>query len=317
MQEAPSGYGADRDDSLIGYQDMRSRWPRYWWVNLALLVLTLLTTTAFGSALAETFRLGLPLGGDALFRGYWRLVHLDATLWSGLPFSLSLLTILMAHELGHYVACRYWRVDASLPYFLPSPTLLGTFGAFIRIRSPIYTRTTLFDVGASGPYVGFFTLLPFLAAGTALSRVAPGGVQRGEFSLSTPLILRVAEYLRFGGVHTGNIVLHPIAVAAWAGLLATAINLLPIGQLDGGHVLYSLLGEQGHRTVATAFVGVLVILGFFYWPWWGWAVLMFFFGRRHPLVYDNTPLPRARVTLSAGALLVFILSISVIPVATQ
>lgn len=293
------------------------RWPRYWWLNVLLLGLTFLTMTAFGSVLAEGFRLGIPLEAESVYRGYSRLIHLDQTIWSGLPFSLSLLTILMAHELGHYFACRYWNVDASLPYFLPSPTLLGTFGAFIRIRSPIYTRTTLFDVGASGPFAGFVVLLPFLTAGIGLSRIAPGMAQRGEFSLSTPLLFRLAEYLRFGSAPSANVLLHPVAVAAWAGLLATAINLLPIGQLDGGHVIYSLFGEQGHRIVATAFVGVLVVLGFFYWPWWGWAVLMFFFGRRHPLVYDSSPLPRWRVTLSAGALLVFILSISVIPVATR
>jgi hypothetical protein len=293
------------------------RWPRYWWLNVLLLGFTFLTTTAFGSVLAEDFRLGLTLDTESVYRGYTRLVHLDRTIWSGLSFSLSLLTILMAHELGHYVACRRWRVDASLPYFLPSPTLLGTFGAFIRIRSPIYTRTILFDVGASGPFAGFLVLLPFLAAGMWLSRLAPGVGQRGEFLLSSPLLFRFAEYIRFGPAAPANILLHPVAIAAWAGLLATAINLLPIGQLDGGHIIYSLFGEIGHRIVATAFVGVLVLLGFAYWPWWGWAVLMFFFGRRHPLVYDSTPLSGWRVTLSAGALLVFILSISVIPVATR
>jgi hypothetical protein len=301
-------------------QMVRSRsgvfiWPRYWWLNLLLLALTFLSTTAFGSVLAEAFRLGLPLDTPSVYRGYSRLLHLDPSIWSGLPFSVSLLTILMAHELGHYLTCRHWRVDASLPYFLPSPFLLGTFGAFIRIRSPIYTRTILFDIGASGPFAGFVTLLPFLAAGIFWSRLAPGIGLRGEFVLSTPLLLRLAEYLRFGGAPASNILLHPVAVAAWAGLLATAINLLPIGQLDGGHILYSLFGERGHRIVATACVGVLVILGYFYWAWWIWAVPMFFFGRRHPLVYDSTPLPPRRVSLSAGALLVFILSMSVIPVA--
>lgn len=316
MAETQFTRDADGETVFHSKAEVR-RWPRFWWINVLLLALTLLTTTAFGSVLAESFRLGLPLEADSVYRGYLRLIHMDQSIWSGLPFSVSLLTILLAHELGHYLACRHWNVDASLPYFLPSPTLLGTFGAFIRIRSPIYTRTILFDIGASGPFAGFAVLLPFLAVGIGLSRIAPGLAQRGEFTLSTPLLCRFAEYLRFGPVPSANILLHPIAVAAWAGLLATAINLLPIGQLDGGHVIYSLFGEQGHRFVATAFVGVLVVLGFFYWPWWGWAVLMFFFGRRHPLVYDSSPLPRGRATLSAAALLVFILSISVIPVATR
>ncbi len=125
----------------------------------------------------------------------------------------------------------------------------------------------------------------------------------------------MAEWIRFGSVAPHFILLHPMAMAAWAGLLATAINLLPMGQLDGGHILYSIFGERGHRLFSTALVGVLLLLGFLYWPWWGWAVLMFFFGRRHPLVYDSTPLRGVRLWLAGAALVVLVLSLSVIPVA--
>jgi membrane-associated protease RseP (regulator of RpoE activity) len=130
----------------------------------------------------------------------------------------------------------------------------------------------------------------------------------------TPLLLHLLEWLRFPGVARPDILLHPMAVAAWAGLLATAINLLPIGQLDGGHILYAVFGPRLHRVLSTIFIAVLVLLGFAYWPWWIWAVLMFFFGRRHPLVYDETPLDGYRVAVSMAALLLFLLCISIVPV---
>jgi membrane-associated protease RseP (regulator of RpoE activity) len=294
-----------------------SAWPRRWWLHLILFVLTFLTTTAFGSVLAENFASWKALNASSLFAGYARLAHLDSSLWSGLCFSVPLLTILLAHEFGHYFACKKWAVEASLPYFLPSPTLLGTFGAFIKIRSPIYTRKILFDIGASGPLAGLVTLIPFLIYGVYLSRLSqtPGGV--AEFSFSTPALLWLVERLRFGVASPAMVQLHPMAMAAWAGLLATAVNLLPIGQLDGGHILYSLFGERGHRWFSTGFIGVLVILGFFYWPWWVWAVGMFFLGRRHPLIYDREPLRRRRILLGAAALLMLLLSMSVVPVATR
>ncbi len=293
------------------------RWPRRWWLNALLFALTLLSTTAFGSVLADCFAQGRALDSSSFYDGYMRLIHLDASLWHGLSFALPLLTILLAHELGHYFVCLHNNVDASLPFFLPSPTLLGTFGAFIKIRSPIYTRAILFDIGISGPIAGFFMLLPFLFAGVRLSRVLPGPLPPSDFAFSTPLLLAFAERIIFPHVPSAQILLHPVAIAAWAGLLATAINLLPLGQLDGGHILYAVFGERGHRTLATVFIGILLVLGFYYWPWWGWAVLMFFFGRRHPLVYDTTPLPRGRLALSVVALAVFILSMSVIPVETR
>lgn len=301
-----------------GFERFERALPLEHWRSYALhgllLLLTFLSTTAFGAALADAFHSGQALGANGFYEGYLQLARLQRGFWAGLSFSIPLLTILLAHELGHYVACRRWRVDASLPYFLPSPTLLGTFGAFIRIRSPIYTRKILFDVGVSGPLAGFVVLLPVLALGVAFSRLAPGTLH-GDFLFSTPLLLRVAEWIRFGSVAPRSILLHPMAMAAWAGLLATAINLLPMGQLDGGHILYSILGERGHRAVSTIVVGVLLLLGFLYWPWWGWAVLMFFFGRRHPLVYDSTPLRGRRLWFGVAALLVLALSLSVIPVA--
>ncbi len=294
----------------------RSEWPRNWWLHLLLFALTVLTTTAFGFALVEAFRAGKAMDLDSLFDGYVRLGHFDTAVWAGLYFSGPLMAILLAHEFGHYVACARAGVEASLPFFLPSPLLLGTCGAFIRIRSPIYSRKSLFDIGVSGPLAGFVVLAPFLIFGLLNSHVVHfTGFQ--ALSFGTPLIMRVAERVCLGHVPASQILLHPVAMAAWAGLLATAMNLLPMGQLDGGHILYAAFGERWHRIVSILFIGVLIGLGFIYRAWWVWAALMFFFGRRHPLVYDQTPLKGWRVALSVCAFGLFVLSIAVVPVSVK
>jgi peptidase M50-like protein len=284
------------------------------WLNGVLFFATFLTTTAFGSAVVEGFAERRALTVDLLIAGYRRLIRLDGHLWTGLVFSVPLLVILLAHELGHYLECRRRNVDASLPYFLPSPSLFGTFGAFIRIRSPIYSREGLFDIGIKGPLAGFITLLPVLVAGVGLSRTSALPASADSIAFGTPLILRLMEYARFPGVPASHILLHPIAIAAWAGLFATALNLLPIGQLDGGHIVYAFGVERWHRRASLAFVLVLAVAGFFYWPWWLWAIASFFFYRRHPLVYDNTPLAGRHLLLGLAALIVFMLSVTAVPI---
>jgi membrane-associated protease RseP (regulator of RpoE activity) len=236
------------------------------------------------------------------------------TLFAGLPFSLTLLTILLAHEMGHYLTCRYYGIDASLPYFLPAPTLIGTFGAFIRIRSAIPTRRQLFDVGISGPLAGFALVIPALAIGLAYSKIIPGIGVQGDFVFSTPGVMRVLQGWIMPGVSAGDILVHPIARAAWAGVFATALNLMPIGQLDGGHILYSFVGDH-HKLLTRIFVAGLLPLGFFYsWSWIFWAALIFFFGMRHPRLYDKAPLGRGRAELAVLALVIFIASFSPAPV---
>ena len=290
--------------------------PSIWWLNLLLFLVTALTTTVFGFALAQSFKEDVPFNIDWLFEGYFRLAHLDPQLLSGLWFSLPLLLILLAHEFGHYFACRAWRVDSSLPYFLPSPLLLGTFGAFIRIRTPIYTRKSLFDIGASGPFAGFVVLIPCLASGMWMSHIGHRLAAPGSLSFGTPIVMRLAEWLRFGSVASADIHLHPMAMAAWAGLLATSMNLLPMGQLDGGHIVYAAMGERWHRIIASVAIGALVMLGFIYRAWWIWALAMFLFGRRHPLVYDQTPLHGPRRILSVLAVVLLIVSLAVVPVSS-
>jgi membrane-associated protease RseP (regulator of RpoE activity) len=227
--------------------------------------------------------------------------------------------------MGHYLTALVYGVDVSLPYFLPAPTLIGTMGAFIRIRSPIHSKRALFDIGVGGPLAGFVALVGPLVAGVALSRVVPGIVIRGDLTLGTPLAMRLLESLIFPGVRSGDISLHPVARAAWAGLLATALNLLPIGQLDGGHILYSFAGERT-RLLSRFFVAVLAALGLYQlvashyasgYTWLLWAGVLFFFGMRHPSIYDPRPIGRLRAWLGIAALAIFILSFTVSPARTN
>ncbi len=296
------------DDSLPG------TWPRFWWLNVCCLLVTLITTTIFGSALVKSFRSGQQLDPDLIWPAYGRFLHADPSIWSGLEFSAPLLLILLAHELGHYLQCRRWHVEATLPFFLPSPSLFGTFGAFIRITSPIFTRCSLFDIGIAGPLAGFVVLTPFLIVGVALSHTLGPHAPPSPFVFGSPLAVQLLERVFFPAVPANQIMLHPMAMAAWAGLLATAINLLPVGQLDGGHIVYAVLGPRLHRYISNVLIAILAALGFWYWTWWIWSFALFFFGRRHPLVYDQEPLPRSRWRLVVVVSLVFLLCFSVVPV---
>ena len=284
------------------------------WLHVLLFVLTLLSTTAVGARLAFNFEQNRPTYIDDLWMAITSLSD-PSSLMAGLPFSITLLTILLAHEMGHYIACRYYSVNASLPYFLPAPTLIGTFGAFIRIRSAIASKRQLFDIGIAGPIAGFAFVIPALAIGLAHSKIIPGVALQGDFIFGTPAIMRLLESWIMPGVKTSDILVHPVARAAWAGVLATALNLMPIGQLDGGHILYSFVGEV-HKLLTRLFVLALLPLGYFTdsWSWIFWAALIFFFGMRHPRLYDNTPLGSGRIQLALLALGIFVLSFSPSPV---
>jgi membrane-associated protease RseP (regulator of RpoE activity) len=284
-----------------------------WWLHIALLCLTFLSTTVFGYALDRSFRVGSGLNDQFVAAGYRLLFRGDSQLLVGCTYAVPLILILLAHELGHYITCRRWGVSATLPFFGPSPTLLGTIGAFIWVKSPIYRIRSLFDIGISGPIAGFAIALPFLVAGVGFSRACPGGQASASFVFGTPWLLRLLESARFPGVHPSDICLHPVAMAAWAGLLATAINLLPVGQLDGGHIVYALFGKGIHTLFSWGVILGLAIGGLFYWPWWIWSVAMFFF-RRHPLIFDSQPLGTRRRLVALLGLLLFVLSFSPIPV---
>jgi len=287
-----------------------ARWALHW----TLFALTFCTTTLVGVVFALSFQAGQRLTFEQYFNVFSSLQTNPSLLLEGLPFSFTIMAILLAHELGHYFACRYYGIDASLPYFIPFPLPpLGTFGAFIRIRSPIYTRRALFDVGIAGPLAGFLVLLPALVVGVALSKSVPSAPGQDELVFGVPLIERIFELLRFSHVASDHILLHPVARAAWAGTLATALNLLPIGQLDGGHILYAFTGRR-HKALSRIFVLALVPLGYFYSPsWWVWAALLFFFALRHPVIYDIAPLDTNRVTLGVIALAILLLTFTLTP----
>jgi len=296
--------------------------PRHrYWLHALLLLLTLVSTTVVGSGLARSFAESRPFDFDADLAGYTRLWHDPASILDGLPFSLTLLFILMAHEMGHYLAARYYRVNATLPFFLPAPTLIGTFGAFIRIRSAILSKRALFDIGIAGPLAGFAALLLPLMVGVSLSKVVPGIGRQGELVFGTPLFLHAFEWLLFPGTATSDLYLHPVARAAWVGLLATALNLLPIGQLDGGHILYSFVGERS-KILSRVFVASLAALGAVQlftsvykvgYMWLLWAVVLLFIGMRHPTIVDPSPLGRTRGWLGLAALIIFLLSFTLAP----
>ncbi|MCC6536250.1 MAG: site-2 protease family protein [Bryobacterales bacterium] len=288
------------------------------WIHVALLALTLFTTTLVGGRYAWDFALNqAPFPGD-YFEDLWAVLVSPSRLLAGLPFSLTLLGILMAHEMGHFVACRLYRVDASWPYFLPVPTPVGTMGAFIKIQSPILTRAALFDIGIAGPLAGFLLVLPALAIGLAYSKVVPGIGGEGLFLFGEPLAQRALAALILPGVSGDDIALHPVARAAWVGMLATALNLLPIGQLDGGHILYVFAGEK-HKTISRVCVAAPLVMGLGLWyavghaSWVAWAVVLWFLGMRHPAIEDRDAPGAGRLALALLAAFLFVITFSVVP----
>ncbi|HEV8701964.1 MAG TPA: site-2 protease family protein [Candidatus Polarisedimenticolia bacterium] len=270
-------------------------------VNVACFLLTVLTTLIAGTLLT--------LDDFTLLKD----VLLSPSLWGlGWPYSASLILILGAHEMGHYVACRMYGIDASLPFFIPGPPLIGTFGALIRIRAPFTSRRALFDIGVAGPIAGFVVALPLLAYGLSLSRLLPEGSRPGGIGFPPCPLLSLALILHYPGIGPKDVVeIHPVVVAVWVGLLATFLNLLPIGQLDGGHVLYAL-SRRAHRTVSRVGTVLLVVLGVFLGGYhlvvFGviWAII----GTGHPPVLEEQEgLGAARVVVAVLALLIFLLCV--------
>lgn len=238
----------------------------------------------------------------------------------GLKFSLPLLAILVAHELGHLIAARRHRLEATLPYFVPMPIPFpyspGTLGAVIRIRQPIVSRRQLLDIGVAGPLAGFVVLLPILVVGLALSGVQEVADDTALVYFGEPLLFRLlARGLLFPDLPQGfDIMLHPTAWAAWFGLLVTALNMLPLSQLDGGHVGYALLGRWHRLGVWGLWCG-LVALGFVWPGWWLWAAITAVLGPRHPPVLDeHVALDRRRQVFGWLAFAVFAVSLAPVPV---
>jgi membrane-associated protease RseP (regulator of RpoE activity) len=276
----------------------------------ALFLLTLLTSLIAGTHFDASYAHNQAASFDVFMQTFRVAYRHPAALFRGLPFAITLLTILLAHELGHYFACRHHHIRASYPFFIPAPTLIGTFGAFILIRSPIRSSRALFDVGASGPLVGFLFALPALAYGVLHARVIPtlASDTNADVVFGVPLILKAMGAMLEPNAQAANLLLHPVGRAAWVGLFATALNLLPVGQLDGGHIVRSL-SPRAHRWISILLPLILVPLGVFLWRGWLlWAVILLGlrFFRMAP-IYDPTPLDPNRRFGAFLALLVFVL----------
>jgi membrane-associated protease RseP (regulator of RpoE activity) len=231
---------------------------------------------------------------------------------------VGMLGILLAHEMGHYLACRRYGVDATLPMFLPAPvlSLVGTLGAFIRIRSPIPHRRALFDIGIAGPLAGFAVTLPVLVAGCLEARIVPDRPDQFGIYLGEPLLFQWLATAIRGTVPDGaTMSLGPLGLAGWFGLFVTALNLIPIGQLDGGHIAYAVLRHRAH---VLSRAGSWVCFGLVYFGpnWLVWALLLRLLGRRHPATLnDGEPIGRARVALAIFALAMFLVSFVPNPIA--
>ena len=266
--------------------------------NGVLFFLTFSTTLVAGAYLA---------GGDPLSS--------PRDLLLGFTFSVPLLTILGVHELGHYTAARRHDVEVTPPYFIPAPSFIGTFGAFIRIKSAVPHRNALMDIGAAGPIAGALVAMPVLFVGLSMSAVREtAGISSG-IPLGESLLFRAATYLVIGPVPDGyDVVLHPVAFAGWIGLLVTALNLLPSGQLDGGHIAYALFGSR-YASVSRAVPFLLLPMGLFWGGWIIWSFLLLVLGTRHPQpAFDDIPLTPGRRRIGIAAAVLFLLCFTPNPV---
>ncbi len=307
------------------------------WINLVLFLVTLLSVLLAGTLYG--FEGPVPEGSGLL-------LALLQVLPRGIPFAASILAILVAHEFGHYLAARFHRTEVTLPYFLPFPgSVFGTFGAFIRMKEPPRNRRILLDIGLAGPLAGLAVAIPVLLLGLSLSEVEPLPSRIGESLGLTlegnSLLYLAAKYVvkgdllpsppDYGGLSPllywlryfflgmpapfggRDVLLHPVAWAGWAGLLVTSLNLMPVGQLDGGHLIYVLLGRQAAR-LWPAIVVALVAFGLVWQGWWLWAILIYFLGRTNAQPLDEiTPLDDRRKALAIFGLIVFLLTFTPVP----
>jgi len=292
--------------------------PR-WWLYILFLLLTMFSTTVVGARMEFNYLHRQPvfsLNDDSawMFPINWAFER-PSNLLLGLPFSLTLMFILFAHEMGHYLYSRHYRVYATPPFFVPFPSLIGTLGAFIRIKSPIPSRAALFDIGIAGPIAGFIPACVAMFIGLSLSHPIPAP-QGSYVELGFPLLFRFAARLMNIAVPLSSLSLHPVAVAAWVGMFATSLNLLPGGQLDGGHIVFSI-SPRLHRWTSILCVAALIPLGKFFWQgWFLWAVMLALTWR-HPSVPRHPSVSGVRRWLAAFGVLMLVLTFVPIPLTTH
>lgn len=296
---------------------------RRYWLHVLLFLVTLLSTLCVGARLQYEFDHNLnffPFSDQPYFIAWtWTLADWHRLL-QGIPFSLCLLGILTTHEMGHYVLCLRRNVYATWPYFIPFPSLIGTMGAFIRIRSPIRNRRDLFDIGIAGPIAGFVVAIPVLLFGLLVSKPITAAT-RESAAFGVPLIFKLAHYFWAGlgihapiaQLHASQLILHPTAIAAWVGMFATALNLIPGGQLDGGHIAFAI-HPRLHRIISLLAMVALLPLAWFFWSGWLiWAIVLRLTGR-HPPVPSFPPLDSKRRWLAVFGMLMLILTFSYNPI---
>ena len=292
------------------------------WVQVTLLLLTLLSTTFAGGCHYLAFSQDLATAdiAPAVAPTFMQTFGNPLYYLHGLWYSLTILAILGCHEMGHYVACLRYGVIATRPFFLPAPLLTGTLGAFIRIKSRIPTKTALFDIGIAGPLAGFAVAVPTLFIGLMLSRIdhLPQD-QSGLIELGEPLLFKAAAWMVWGTVPQGSSInMHPMAFAAWFGLLATALNLFPVSQLDGGHIAYAVLGRRS-TPITIVMIGVALALSYRSTNWIVWTVLLIamvgFLGPHHPpTLDDDQPVDGKRVALAIVALVILVICFTPVPI---
>jgi membrane-associated protease RseP (regulator of RpoE activity) len=302
------------------------RAPRQrYWLHALLLLLTCFTTLVVGARMQYNFAHSQPVfslddAAAPFFPASWAFSH-PARLLLGLPFAGTLMLILLAHEMGHYLYCKRYAVWATLPFFIPAPTLIGTFGAFIRIRSPIRSRTALFDIGIAGPIAGFVVAFGVLMISLGLSKPIPAGTPAAALDLGFPLIFQLMHRLLAtqSAAHgiallpLDRVLLHPTAIAAWVGMFATSLNLLPGGQLDGGHIVFSI-APRAHKFVSRLTILILLPMAYYLWTgWFVWAILLQLSSLRHPQVADWPRVSGGRAWLAVLALAMLALTLTPAP----
>lgn len=289
-------------------QPIRKKFQHNWFLAISLFLLTLISTTIMGTIWVGNLKPSLS------FKELFFQITSLQTIYKGLNFSVPLLFILLCHELGHYLACRKYRVDATLPFFIPVPFGIGTLGAFIKIKEPFPSKRILFDVGVSGPIAGFIASIPFAIIGIWTTKIVHFISSENEILLQDPLFFKILIYLKFKPNLDETIILTPFIFAAWIGFLATMLNLLPFGQLDGGHIIYSLFGRFQRKIVFPLYI-LLLFMGIYWWGWFFWAVIIIIMNPFHPPSWDeNIPIDKKRKIIGIIVLIIFILAFMPVPV---
>jgi len=300
--------------------------PRYW-LHVLLFLATCFTTLVMGARMQYNFLHNQPAlsfsdDSPTLFPVKW-LFSDPARILGGVPFAATVMLFFLAHEMGHYLYCRRYGIYSTLPFFIPMPTLIGTMGAVILIRSPIRSRTALFDIAIAGPIAGFVVAAIVLVFSLGLSKPLPQGVAASAYELSYPLIFHLTQRIlaSIGMLHGAarlpmdRLLLHPTAIAAWVGMFATSLNLLPGGQLDGGHIIFSL-EPRIHKFVSRLTILILLPMAYYLWTGWlVWAVLLQLSSLRHPQVAEWPRVSGVRAWLAVFALLMLGLTMMPAPFA--